>query len=481
MPFPSSSASPPLPSLRLLLLASWICCLFTSVTGDGNHYDDLFHNLHQLNAAKSVTIHQSKARVVVPNLDHFPSKDVPDAASNMEKDLLSSATSLWNERGDDHPDGLFALADGSQPQPSAITDDTANSLRLHLETGQSRLLHTHGDHLKFHCKKTGTTIAGCTVNTPQGPYVLLAADTRATDQTMVADKTCSKIHPLASNCWCCGAGTSGDLDKVTRKVLYNMALKELRSSSVGNGDVVDRDEQITTNKVDKSAVFPLSQILYQQQYCGDATDMDLPGAEEPLIHMMPVSIPVLCQLLQDQLFQAEGQLGVNLILGGVWQGQPYLRAIHPHGSMDVGLPFAALGSGGLAAMAVLEEGYCGTLTLEEGIDLVQRAILSGIRNDLGSGSQVDLCIISPDGSSRHTRCAVPEEVLDDRDSERSSSSSSSSQAIGEEKGRRSASPSFGVNGFGNSPFRIESTRQRVFSIEADQAREKTLWNSVLGL
>lgn len=52
-----------------------------------------------------------------------------------------------------------------------------------------------------------------------------------------------------------------------------------------------------------------------------------------------------------------------------------LTAIHPHGSMDV-VPFAALGSGGLAAMAVLESRYHPGLTRQEGIDLVKSAVLA---------------------------------------------------------------------------------------------------------
>ena len=48
-------------------------------------------------------------------------------------------------------------------------------------------------------------------------------------------------------------------------------------------------------------------------------------------------------------------------------------------------------------MAVFEDGYKEDLTKEEGMELVARAIRSGIYNDLGSGSNVDLCIITKDG------------------------------------------------------------------------------------
>ena len=52
--------------------------------------------------------------------------------------------------------------------------------------------------------KTGTTIVGVVYN----DGVVLAADTRATAGNVVADKQCQKIHYMAPNIMCCGAGTA---------------------------------------------------------------------------------------------------------------------------------------------------------------------------------------------------------------------------------------------------------------------------------
>jgi 20S proteasome subunit beta 2 len=46
---------------------------------------------------------------------------------------------------------------------------------------------------------------------------VLAADTRATGGSIVGDKNCEKIHNLAPNIFCCGAGTAADCDHVTGK------------------------------------------------------------------------------------------------------------------------------------------------------------------------------------------------------------------------------------------------------------------------
>jgi hypothetical protein len=45
--------------------------------------------------------------------------------------------------------------------------------------------------------------------------VILGADTRATEGEIVCDKNCEKIHYLAPNISCCGAGTAADTENVT--------------------------------------------------------------------------------------------------------------------------------------------------------------------------------------------------------------------------------------------------------------------------
>ncbi len=49
--------------------------------------------------------------------------------------------------------------------------------------------------------------------------VCLAADTRATGGNMVGIKNCEKIHNLAPNNFCAGAGTAADCEHVTGKCL----------------------------------------------------------------------------------------------------------------------------------------------------------------------------------------------------------------------------------------------------------------------
>ena len=67
-------------------------------------------------------------------------------------------------------------------------------------------------------KKTGTTIVGLLFK----DGVVLAADTRATGGSIVVEKNCEKIHYIAPNIYCCGAGTAADTQFVNLFVSSNL-------------------------------------------------------------------------------------------------------------------------------------------------------------------------------------------------------------------------------------------------------------------
>nr|CAD1829937.1 unnamed protein product [Ananas comosus var. bracteatus] len=69
-------------------------------------------------------------------------------------------------------------------------------------------------------RKTGTTIVGLVFQ----DGIVLGADTRATEGPIVADKNCEKIHYMAPNIYCCGAGTAADTEAVTDMVSSQLQL-----------------------------------------------------------------------------------------------------------------------------------------------------------------------------------------------------------------------------------------------------------------
>ena len=76
--------------------------------------------------------------------------------------------------------------------------------------------------------KTGTTISGVVFK----GGVVLGADTRSTNGETVADKNCEKIHYIAPNIYCCGAGTAADTEAVTG-ARRHVAARSLARSRLG--------------------------------------------------------------------------------------------------------------------------------------------------------------------------------------------------------------------------------------------------------
>lgn len=189
---------------------------------------------------------------------------------------------------------------------------------------------------------TGTTIVGCIfAGNPDVPGdkggIVLGADTRATEGSIVADKNCEKIHYIADNIMCCGAGTAADTEFTTAEIRSQIALHKLNT-----------------------------------------------GREPRVVTAMT--------MLKQKLFQYQGHIGAALVLGGFDVTGPQLYTIAPHGSTDK-LPYVTMGSGSLAAMAVFESRWSAKMSRSDAIALVVDAIESGIFNDLGSGSNVDVCVL----------------------------------------------------------------------------------------
>lgn len=116
----------------------------------------------------------------------------------------------------------------------------------------------------------------------------------------------------------------------------------------------------------------------------------------------------------------QGHVGAHLVLGGVDSTGPHLFTVAAHGSTDK-LPYVTMGSGSLAAMAVFESSFKEHMTVSfilssrtqadnqraEAIALVARAIRSGIFNDLGSGSNVDVSVITKAGTEMLRNYEMP--------------------------------------------------------------------------
>lgn len=100
-------------------------------------------------------------------------------------------------------------------------------------------------------------------------------------------------------------------------------------------------------------------------------------------------------MLKQHLFRYDGHIGAYLIVAGVDTTGSHLFTVHAHGSTDK-LPYVTTGSGSLAAMSVFETGWRPGMARDDAVELASQAIQAGIFNDLGSGSNVDVAVITAD-------------------------------------------------------------------------------------
>jgi len=199
--------------------------------------------------------------------------------------------------------------------------------------------------------KTGTTIVGLTF----ADGIVLGADTRATEGPIVADKNCEKIHYIAPNIYCCGAGTAADTENTTELISSQLTLHRLATG---------RQSRVITS----------------------------------------------CTLLKNMLFRYRGHVSAALVLGGVDIDGPHLYTIYPHGSSDR-LPYVTMGSGSLAAMSIFESEYKDNMSRETAMALVEKAVSAGVHNDLGSGSNIDLYVITRETTERFRNKWKPEPLM----------------------------------------------------------------------
>ncbi len=152
------------------------------------------------------------------------------------------------------------------------------------------------------------------------------------------EQNCEKLHYIAPQIWCAGAGTAADTEFTTSLISSQL---ELHALSTG------RKPRVVT----------------------------------------------CMTMLKQHLFRYQGHIGAYLVVAGVDPTGVGLFTVHAHGSTDK-LPYVTMGSGSLAAMAVFETEWKPSLTEQGAIDLASNAIQAGIFNDLGSGSNVDVAVIT---------------------------------------------------------------------------------------
>lgn len=188
--------------------------------------------------------------------------------------------------------------------------------------------------------KTGTTTVGLTCK----DAVILGTDKRASMAYFVVSKVAEKLHKIQDHLYMTIAGSVADAQYLVDVLKAETTIYQLAHDG----------KPITV----KSAGKLLSNILYY-----------------------------------NKMFPFE----VGLILGGVTEEEgPTILDIGAYGSI---LPekYCAVGSGQNFSYGVLEAKYKDNLTIEQGKEIIKKAITSSIIRDMASGNGIDIAIIRKEG------------------------------------------------------------------------------------
>ena len=188
--------------------------------------------------------------------------------------------------------------------------------------------------------KTGTTTVGLTCK----DAVILGTDKRASMAYFVASKTSEKLYEIQEHLWMTTAGGVADAQYLVDVLRAETKIFQLAHD--GKRILV------------KSAGKLLANILYYNK-------------------LVPFE--------------------VGLILGGITEEEgPIILDIGAYGSI---LPekYCAVGSGQNFSYGVLEAKYRDDLTIEEGKEIIKKAVTSSIIRDMASGNGIDIAIITKEG------------------------------------------------------------------------------------
>jgi proteasome beta subunit len=173
--------------------------------------------------------------------------------------------------------------------------------------------------------------------------VILGNDRRATWGYTVTNKSTQKVFKITSHIGLAAYGLIGDFQILVRIMRAQANLYEL-----------DANQRINT----KSLAKLISNFLYSRK-------------------MAP--------------------LYTNIVVAGVDTDGPKLYTLDAIGSL-IPDDYGVTGTGMLMSVGILEAEYKKDMTIEQGIELVEKTIKSAIKRDAMSGNGIDLLIITKDGT-----------------------------------------------------------------------------------
>jgi proteasome beta subunit len=222
--------------------------------------------------------------------------------------------------------------------PEKMFNNNLNTKSRFSKTSRRAPVNSKGKDSHLH---TGTTTVAFTCEADDA--VILGTDKRASMAYFVSSKTAKKLHKIQDHIWMTIAGGVADAQELIDIIRAESSLYQMQ-----------REKTILV----KSAGKILARILYQNK-------------------LTPYQ--------------------VGLILGGATEREgPTILNIGAYGSI---LPekYCAVGSGSQYSYGVLEAKYREDLTIDEGKEIIVKAIKSSIIRDMASGNGIEYVVVNKEG------------------------------------------------------------------------------------
>jgi proteasome beta subunit len=112
-----------------------------------------------------------------------------------------------------------------------------------------------------------------------------------------------------------------------------------------------------------------------------------------------ISVKSVAKMVSNFLYSRKmAPLYTNLVIAGLDEGGPQVYTLDAIGSL-IPDDYGVAGTGMLMAIGILEAEYKSDMSIEEGEELIIKAIRNAIKRDAMSGNGIDLLIIKKDGAT----------------------------------------------------------------------------------
>ncbi|KAG9392049.1 Proteasome, subunit alpha/beta [Carpediemonas membranifera] len=207
------------------------------------------------------------------------------------------------------------------------------------------MLEGHDESFNENPKANGEVSLGTTIMAIRFDHgVVMAADSRTTTGSFIANRVTDKIYKVTDNIYCCRSGSAADTQAISDIVKANLTVHSLELGQ-------------------------------------------------------PPAVNTAAKVFRSMCYKYRDQLSAGIIVGGVDSTGPHVYSI-PLGGSVVEQPFSIGGSGSTYIYGYCDAHYRPGMSKEECIEFAKSCVALAMSRDGSSGGLIRLAVITPDGVER---------------------------------------------------------------------------------